>query len=330
MTHPALHIYVFLFALAGFLLAYYIRAKKRSPEPLVCPLGAECDSVVRGEYASFLGIPVELLGMGYYAAVLIGQLAFLLFPALMTVESMFVLLALTTLALLFSLYLTALQALVLHAWCTWCLSSGAISVLIFFTSLAASRFRFTELLAENAYLLTLIQALALAVGVGGTTIATLFYTKFLADLRVSTGESDVLRAIVQVIWIALAAVLLTGVGLYLPRGLALVSYTPPVIAALVVTVLLSVISFVLYYLVAPKLATISQGDEHEHAPGETRRFRRAIFALCALSLVSWYFVFVLRMLAPRGVSAGTLLLTFVGVLGASVFLSLVYEKLQPR
>ena len=329
-AHVVLHIFIIVFSIAGFSLAHYIRTKKLSSKPLVCPVGADCDSVVRSEYASFLGVPVELIGMGYYSITLVGHVFLMLFPAAMTVESMFVFLTITTVAFLFSLYLTAIQGFVLRGWCTWCLGSAGISGLIFLASLTVSRFGLLELLAENAYLIKLVQSLALAVGVGAATIVSLFYIKFLADLRVSASESDTLRSVVQVIWIALAVVLLTGIGLYLPTKSNLAVYAPAVLAALIVTACLSVISFVFYYHVAPQTALISSGAEHEHASGEMRRLRRAIFALSALSLVSWYFVFALRVVAPTLLEASTLLFVYAAALGAATFFSFLYEWTQPR
>ena len=49
---------------------------------------------------------------------------------------------LATIAFAFSAYLTVLEAVVIHAWCRWCLVSAAIATLIFLCSLPeAARLR---------------------------------------------------------------------------------------------------------------------------------------------------------------------------------------------
>jgi uncharacterized membrane protein len=85
-----------------------------------CDIGDtfNCDIVNRSEYSSVLGIPVALLGMLGYAAVL----------GLATVhrerrETPSVIFAGAVAGLAFALYLTYIEARVLGVWCVMCLSS---------------------------------------------------------------------------------------------------------------------------------------------------------------------------------------------------------------
>ena len=85
-----------------------------------CDIGDtfNCDIVNRSEYSSVLGIPVALLGMLGYAAVL----------GLATVyrerqETPSLIFAGTVAGLAFALYLTYIEARVLGVWCIMCLSS---------------------------------------------------------------------------------------------------------------------------------------------------------------------------------------------------------------
>lgn len=59
---------IFALGVCGFLVARHIyKHKKPNQTPLVCPLKFDCDTVVHSDYSKVFGIPVEILGMIYYA-----------------------------------------------------------------------------------------------------------------------------------------------------------------------------------------------------------------------------------------------------------------------
>ena len=86
-----------------------------------------CDVVNKGPYGSFLGIPVSLLGVLGYGFLLLASLMKLRSPEDRSL-TLFLVIA-STGALGFSLYLTGLEAFVLHAWCLICVTSQ-ITILI--------------------------------------------------------------------------------------------------------------------------------------------------------------------------------------------------------
>ncbi|TAL48790.1 hypothetical protein EPN83_03285 [Patescibacteria group bacterium] len=122
---------VALLGLAGFLLANYIRATKRRQTPLVCPIHGSCEVVVRSQFSALLGIPLEYWGMAYYSLITLAYFLFALSPTAAPAIVSYFILSLTATAFLFSLYLTAIQAVVLKHWCTWCLCSAALCTVIF-------------------------------------------------------------------------------------------------------------------------------------------------------------------------------------------------------
>ena len=64
---------IIFFAFFGFLLAYYLHHKKvEKAEVFVCPLRGSCSEVIESRYSKFFGVPVELLGMIYYAVIAVG------------------------------------------------------------------------------------------------------------------------------------------------------------------------------------------------------------------------------------------------------------------
>lgn len=127
---------VILIGLAGFLLAGYIRHKKKKNKPLVCPLKSNCDTVINSDYSSFCGIRLEILGMIYYAFIAIGYGVANNFSELNTVVSD-LMLPFSFFAFLFSIYLISVQAFVLRQWCAWCLCSAFFCTLIFTLSFLA-------------------------------------------------------------------------------------------------------------------------------------------------------------------------------------------------
>jgi protein-disulfide isomerase/rhodanese-related sulfurtransferase/uncharacterized membrane protein len=100
--------------------------------PMVC-LGTGCDVVRASPFAHLYGVPVPAFGAAMYGLlVLLVFLQPLLPPAARTLE--FVVFGISTFAFLTSLYLTGIEAFVLHAWCAWCVVSALTVTFIFLLS----------------------------------------------------------------------------------------------------------------------------------------------------------------------------------------------------
>ncbi|MEI6659881.1 MAG: vitamin K epoxide reductase family protein [bacterium] len=120
-----------LLGLCGFLLAYYIRAKKKSKKKLVCPKNPkiDCDTVIHSDYSRILGIPIEILGMLYYVLTGFAHSAEIAaYPTLLYPPALFF--GVSLCAVLFSVYLIAVQAFAIRHWCLWCLGSAMICTAI--------------------------------------------------------------------------------------------------------------------------------------------------------------------------------------------------------
>ena len=105
-------------ALAGAAIAGYLTFAHYADTKIACPTGG-CETVQSSSYAYLGPLPVALLGLFAYAAILAGL--FLLREARWTVV-----LATALAGALFSAYLFGVQALELHAFCAWCLASDVI------------------------------------------------------------------------------------------------------------------------------------------------------------------------------------------------------------
>jgi uncharacterized membrane protein len=112
---------------AGYLT--YVHYAGISP---VCTTGGSCEKVQTSAYSQLLGIPVALIGLLGYAAIL----ATLLAPE--TETSRLIVTALTLTGFAFSAYLTYREIYSIHAICEWCVSSAIILTVM--TPLSIARF----------------------------------------------------------------------------------------------------------------------------------------------------------------------------------------------
>ncbi len=324
MLYDTVHIPLLVLGLAGFLLALHIYIKKHKKKPLICPLRANCEEVIHSKFGSFLGIPVEIFGLGYYGIITLAHTVLFFFPTLGSEGLIFILALLSAFAGLFSLYLVAIQAFVLHKWCTWCLLSTAISLTILFSTLVTLPFDLVGVLIEHRRIITIFHLLGMALGVGTATITDLFFFRFLKKLRINEEEADTMHMLSNVIWVGLAIVVLSGVGLFVPESERLLASGKFLVKMIGVAVLI-VNGFILNIAIAPRLMHISYGEAHHHKPGELHIIRRSAFALGAISITSWYFVFVLGALRGVTLHFDVLFLIYAVLLGGAIIGSQIFE-----
>jgi uncharacterized membrane protein len=108
-----------LVALAGMAIAGYLTWVHFDDAALVCVAGGGCETVQESEYAEVAGVPVALLGLGAYAAILV--LVVWDAPIARLGAAM-----LALVGLVFSVYLLVLQLFVIDAVCVWCLANDVV------------------------------------------------------------------------------------------------------------------------------------------------------------------------------------------------------------
>ncbi len=281
---------IIFLAFVGFVNALNIYHRKHQNKRLVCPIGSNCEAVIHSEYSKFLGASVEVLGAIYYAIIGVVYGVMSAFPLIATPLLFSVLLLISIGASFFSLYLIFIQLFVIKEWCMWCVFSAILSLLILILSFAGAAIKPLALLKEYHTLFLLGHVIAVMIGVGGATIADILFFRFLKDFKISKKETNVLRALSDVLWLALAILIVTGIGLYLPQSDALNSSSRFIMKIIVVGVIV-INGIMLNLFISPKLLKISFGKENPRV--ELLRLRRAAFALGAISITSWYFAFFL-------------------------------------
>jgi protein-disulfide isomerase/rhodanese-related sulfurtransferase len=174
----------FIAVLVGlFASAYLTWSYTSSVHRMVC-LGTGCDEVRASRFAHLWGLPLPIYGLVFY----------LLLAALLLAESCLprqrkwlwrLLLLLTAGGVLFSGWLTGLEAFVIHAWCEWCVTQAlAVSLAFVLTLTIIVRPPAAE--ARPAWR-SRLALLALALVVGGPALALIIR-------RESRQEQPVLSA----------------------------------------------------------------------------------------------------------------------------------------
>jgi uncharacterized membrane protein len=120
----------------GLAIAGYIVFAELTNTQTACPQTStfNCDLVQHSIYSKVGPIPVAWLGLLGY----IGILLILLFETnvpFLAERGKLIVFAFTLFGVLFSGYLTAIEAFVLHAWCVWCVGSAITMTVLFVVSL---------------------------------------------------------------------------------------------------------------------------------------------------------------------------------------------------
>jgi uncharacterized membrane protein len=110
----------------GIAIASYLVYVHYADVKPICSISHGCETVQKSKYAKLAGVPVALIGLGGYVAIL----------ASLFIRSEVGRLAGAGLALVgigFSAWLTYLEAARIHAWCQWCVGSAIVMTLLAIT-----------------------------------------------------------------------------------------------------------------------------------------------------------------------------------------------------
>ena len=126
---------VALLAVLGIGVAIYLTFIETTNRQAICgPIG-DCNSVQKSAYSHLFGfLPVGILGLIGYAAILIAWLVQNYAPERIHNYAATAIWAMSWFGILFSIYLTFLEAFVIGATCVWCLSSALLMTLLLWSS----------------------------------------------------------------------------------------------------------------------------------------------------------------------------------------------------
>lgn len=123
MTDRRLRLAALVLTVVGIAVSAYLTYVHYEGLKPVCGLGADCEKVQTSAYAELLGVPVALLGLSGYLALL----------AALLVDGENALMAAAVVALVgfgFSMYLTYRELFTIDAICLWCVGSAVVLTLL--------------------------------------------------------------------------------------------------------------------------------------------------------------------------------------------------------
>jgi uncharacterized membrane protein len=121
-----------MLALAGLGDSLYLTWYHYDPAVRACLGSGGCEAVNGSRFATFGGVPVAVIGVAGYLVIVASLAARRWGPAKARHAAGYATYALSAAGAAFSLYLTAIEAFVLHAYCTWCLVSAALVTAVYF------------------------------------------------------------------------------------------------------------------------------------------------------------------------------------------------------
>ena len=310
--------FTFAACAVGILLSSYIFLKKRRNQRLACPREHPCDTVLHSHFSKTFGVPTEILGVVYFASVL--ALIFLPLVGFSPVWDLYLLFFLIVIGGLFSLYLIGLQLLVIRSWCTWCLGVALTNLILIISLSHIPTELFAPLLKAQKIWWIVLHNIGFILGVGATTIANILFFRFLKDGAISLEEKSTMDSLTNIIWIALAVLIVSGLALFVPEQARLVVSSKFLLKVVVIGAIV-LNGFILNMFVAPYMRRLSfEGT----APA--RHFRRLAFALGGISFTSWYIAFFLGSFRKIPISFSAGLIAYAAILVFVIIFSQFVER----
>lgn len=120
-------------ALIGLGVAAYLAFVETTETAAVCGPVGDCNAVQQSQYARLFGVPIGVLGVAGYLAILIVW-AWQRFNPAAAQRTRWILPALALFGVVFNIYLTFLEPFVIGAVCMWCITSALIMTALLWIS----------------------------------------------------------------------------------------------------------------------------------------------------------------------------------------------------
>lgn len=114
--------------ITGISIALYLLYSKYFAQSIICNFSS-CSSVTSSKYGFIFGLPISLYGFLYYIG-----FSFMFFMT----HNLKKIFYYTLIGIAFTVYLSFVEAFILHAWCEWCIYTAvicwALSILSFWNT----------------------------------------------------------------------------------------------------------------------------------------------------------------------------------------------------
>ena len=122
-----------LISILGLILSLYITYKRSKKEKLICRIGNDCDKVLNSKYSNVIKIPNEILGVIYFAALILSTILFNIYPSYLTSLIETIRIIITGISAFVALTLIYVQIKILKELCEYCLAVDTLIILVFIT-----------------------------------------------------------------------------------------------------------------------------------------------------------------------------------------------------
>lgn len=122
-------------SLIGLLDSVYLSYVKLTHTPIYCTPGlGDCATVNSSRWSELWGIPIAIYGILAFGSLLLLSFYGKKVKLIQSYDD-YLIFAIAIIGVLFSAYLTYLEAFVIHAFCQWCILSALSMLIIFIASL---------------------------------------------------------------------------------------------------------------------------------------------------------------------------------------------------
>lgn len=169
-----------------------------------------------------------------------------------------------------------------------------------------------ELLTHVKPIIIFLHALAAAIAIGATITTDVLFFNFLKDFRISAKEKSVFEVISSILWMALAALIVTGILIFF-TDTARYMASSKFITKMILVVIVTINGLVLNWFITPHMGDFSfdkEIDEQNHMTF----IRRVSFASGGLSISTWLIIFLLGSVPSIPFSVGQAMLIYLGVI----------------
>lgn len=324
LGQSSLQLIIILLGVSGLTISSYLHYKKKNMEQgMACPMEGSCEDVITSEYSKFLGLDVEVLGILYYTTVIVAYSIFLFTPQAAPAWFVFGILLSSITAVMFSAYLTFLQAFTLNMWCTWCLGSAAMTAGILGAALPAAAIELSVLMTQFSPVLLWLSVIGAAIGLGTSIAFDALYLTYLKDFEISDAQAKSLNTLNHLIWASVAAVLIGLLG----TGLGNEALNKPSFLASVFVLGVIILNDSVYSLwLANKMSDLTFADKDEN---EYKSEKQTSFLMASFSTVSWTVLLSIQILEPE-MNVYNILALYMALLGTIGFGGLLLSAVMER
>jgi uncharacterized membrane protein len=139
-----IHQIIAILSVLGILVAGYLTWTHLRETAPYCGASSSCADVQNSSYAEVVGIPISVIGLAGYAVLLVLSLSRGRVSADLDVFLPVLSFGAALVGVLYSGYLTYLEAYVIRAWCYWCIASAILILAVWFLTILDLRRAWVE------------------------------------------------------------------------------------------------------------------------------------------------------------------------------------------